>query len=106
VLAFSCTRIVKLLVAAGSDVMLKNAFKRTPLQHFNQDAEQQKAAEKEKVQQQPQQANAANVPSASSEVPPSSPGEVRMTPAQLDALEEDIAQFQRNLTEAGIALQQ
>ncbi len=105
--------------------MLQNAFKRTPLQHFNQDTEQQRLTAKEqkiKDQQQQQQAadsaksdaaapnaKAESAPSADAasqqHQPPPPPGQVVMSPAQIDALQAEIALFQRNLTDAGMVLQ-
>jgi hypothetical protein len=118
VVVISCTRIVKLLLAAGSDVMLQNAFKRTPLQYFNQDTEMQQINKRQQQQRTSESETVETTASSSTltsskennvggstEYAPPTPGELRMTSAQIDELESQIAEFQRNLTEAGMILQ-
>ena len=106
-----------MLVKAGSDVMLQNSFKRTPLQYFNQDKEQQKqtatvAAQKaareagatqqrEKQQQEDEAEIAASAASGAASKPQP---QIRVTPEQLDQIKEQFEEFKKNMTEGGVQM--
>jgi hypothetical protein len=97
-------------VAAGSDISLANAFKRTPLQHFNQDKEGQRAQQQQQQQQRqasqpPPPPSPAEQPSEEGSVrrpPPPPPGSLILSSAQIDELQEQIEEFRQNLTESGM----
>lgn len=116
----SCTAIVAMLVKAGSDVMLQNSFKRTPLQYFNQDKEQQKqtataaaqkaareagATQQREKQQQEDEAEIASSAAAGDSPSASKPQpQIRVTPEQLDQIKEQFEEFKKNMTEGGVQM--
>lgn len=107
----ACNRLVSLLVQAGSDVMAKNAFGRTPLQHFNQDAEgqSQRAAKEADIKRQREAAmkeeasgstiGGSSGPNPHLPPPPSKP--LRVTDAQIDQIQAQFEEFKRNMTLEG-----
>ena len=100
-----CNRLVALLVQAGSDVMAKNAYGRTPLQHFNQDAEgqSQRATKEAEIKRQREAAlkeegggSTSGASNPNLPPPPSKP--LRVTDAQIDQIQAQFEEFKRNLT--------
>lgn len=88
-----CSGIVVVLTKAGADVSAKNNFQRTPLQHFNQDREQQTALAQQKrqadMQEQRQRAAAEDAARDGAGV----------SAAQVEQIQRELAEFQRNMTE-------
>lgn len=108
-----------MLVKAGSDVMAKNNFQRTPLQHFSQDREQQsqKALKEAELQRQREQQRkeddgetapttakttaGESSASGSPHLPPPPQRPLRMTDEQIDKIKEQFEEFKKNMTEGG-----
>lgn len=105
--SFSCTTIVTRLLQGGANVGLKNNFQRTPLQYFNQDAEQQTPQQQAELEQRLRQEKGARQRASETDEEtladrPSLKRQKALSYEQIDHLQKEFAEFRKNMTEGVI----